>query len=60
MNKCFDANNTELHGGDSVMYIKNESENEGIVMYLLSNNKIKFDGENGLITVNASDTYYLF
>ena len=42
------------------MYIKNESENEGIVMYLLSNNKIKFDGENGLITVNASDTYYLF
>ena len=27
---------------------------------MILSNKIKFDGENGLITVNASDTYYLF
>lgn len=59
MNKCFDTNNTELHIGDSVMCVQNGNENEGLVTDLLPNNKIILDGESGLITVNASDTFYL-
>ena len=60
MNKCFDMNNTSLHVGDAVMYIQNgDDENEGLIADLLPNNQIVLDGENGLITVNASDTFYL-
>ena len=59
MNQCFDANNTSLHVGDAVMCVQNGNENEGLVTDLLPNNKIILDGESGLITVNASDTFYL-
>ena len=59
MNLCFDANNTSLSIGDAVMCIHNGNENEGLVKDLLPNNKIVLDGENGVITVNASDTFYL-
>lgn len=59
MNLCFDANNTSLSIGDAVMFIQNGNENEGLVKDLLPNNKIVLDGENGVITVNASDTFYL-
>ena len=59
MNLCFDANNTSLSIGDAVICIQNGNENERLVKDLLSNNKIVLDGENGVITVNASDTFYL-
>lgn len=59
MNLCFDANNTSLSIRDAVMCIHNGNENEGLVKDLLPNNKIVLDGENGAITVNASDTFYL-
>lgn len=41
------------------MCIQNGNENEGLVKDLLLNNKIVLDGENGAITVNASDIFYL-
>lgn len=59
MNLCFDANNTPLSIGDAVMCIQNGNENEGLITDLLPNNKIVLDGENGAMTVNASDTFYL-
>ena len=59
MNLCFDANNTSLSIRDAVMCIQNSNENEGLVKNLLPNNKIVLDGENGVITVNASGTFYL-
>ena len=59
MNLCFDANNTSLSIGDAVICIQNGNENEGLIKDLLPNNKIVLDGENDVITVNASDTFYL-
>lgn len=57
--KAFDHNGTELSIHDAVMCINNGTENEGIVIEILPNNHIKIDGENGIITVNASDTFWL-
>lgn len=59
MNQCYDKNNTLLHPGIAVMYIQNGSENEGLVVDLLPNNQILLDGESGLVTVDASDCFYL-
>lgn len=57
--KCYDTNKTPLNIGDEVMCIQNGNENEGVIVDLLPNNKILLDGESGVITVNASDCFYL-
>lgn len=57
--KCIDKNGTVLNIGDGVMCVANGNENEAVILALLPNNKVKIDGENGVIDVNASDCFYL-
>lgn len=57
--KVYDANKTGLHAGDAVMCIINGTENEGVVLELLPENKLKVDGESGVITVNGTNCFYL-
>lgn len=61
MNKCYDANKTLLNVGDAVMCTQQNGieENEGLVADLLPNNQIILDGENGMVTVDASSCFYL-
>lgn len=57
--KCVDKNGTSLNVGDDVMCVANGDENEAIIVELLPENKVKIDGENGIIDVDASDCFYL-
>ena len=59
MNRCYDQNGTLLGLGDAVMGVIGGRENEGVVAELLENNKIKMDGENGIIQVSADDVFVL-
>ena len=56
---CYDKNNTKLTKNDAVMCITGTHETEGIIVELLTNNQIKVETENGIITVSASDSYWL-
>lgn len=57
--KCFDRNTTELAVNDGIMYVSNGKEYEGVISKLLEGNKIVIDTEEGILTVDASDTFYL-
>lgn len=57
--KCVGKNGTVLNVGDGVMCVANGNENEAVVIELLENNRVKIDGENGIIDVKASDCFYL-
>lgn len=57
--KCYDKNKTPLNVGDGVMCVINGEENEAVILELLPNNKVKIDGESGVITVNGADCFYL-
>ena len=56
---CKDKNGTPLNVGDCVMHISNGKEYEATVVEVVSENKVNIDGERGIITVNASDCFYL-
>ena len=57
--KCYDHNGTELNVNDSVMFAKGKMELEGVISILLPNNKLIMNSEQGSLTVNAIDTYYV-
>ena len=57
---CKDSNGSILSVDDEIMYIdENGCEFEGTIIKLLNDNKLRFEYEGGVMTINASSCFIL-